>query len=130
MPQWHIFDRHMVQNLNFSAKKGNIWLVPILVLAGLFSWANVQGSGQSQAQPVKTELVILTSNSKAAKKIWFTKAKRFAEAISSSTEAYNLRTIQVQLVNQAAIFSNIKSKLSLLACGFWMPRSVTATISC
>jgi hypothetical protein len=129
MRQSHIFEMRMVQNLNFSVKKAQFWLVPILVLAGLFSWAHVQGGGQSQAQPVKTELVVSTSKSKATKILWFTIAKRFAPSVTAPTEEYAARIIQGLWVNQASTYSRIKSNL-LFASYFWKPRSSASFYLC
>jgi hypothetical protein len=119
----------MVQNVKFSSKKTHIWLIPILVLAGLFSWADVQAVGESNAQPVKTELVVQSSKNKAAKKLWYAISKRFTPTLTTATQEYTVKAIQIRLVDQAVIYSRIKSKLSFATC-FWMPQSPTSTISC
>jgi hypothetical protein len=129
IPQSYIFEMHMAQNLNFPVKKAQFWLVPILVLAGLFSWANVHGSGQAHAEPVKTELVVSTSKGKATKKLWCASAKRFIPTAITLTEEYTTTTIQVRLVGQASIYSDIKPNLFFATC-FRVPRSSTSSISC
>jgi hypothetical protein len=116
----------MVQTLHFSAKKVQFWLVPILVLAGLFSWAHVQEGGQ--VQPVKTELVVSASKNKGAKRLWYPAAKRFTPAATISPELYTARTIQLQWSNQVKIFSRIKSSISFATSFYWNSRSLTSII--
>src|SRR5688572_27118633 len=123
-----IFEMRMVQNLNFSVKKAQFWLVPILVLAGLFSWAHVQ-SGQAQAQPVKTELVVSTSKNKVAKRLWYATARKFIPSATTPTEEYSARIIQVWWISQITTYSRIKSNLLFVNC-FWKPRSSSSVSLC
>jgi hypothetical protein len=119
----------MTQNVNFSIKKAQFWLVPILVLAGLFSWAHVPEGGQSQAQPVKTELVVSTSKSKGAKRLLCASAKRFIPVVAAATEAFTARAIQVRWATQVEIYSRIKSTITFATCYYWKSRSMTSIIS-
>jgi hypothetical protein len=116
----------MPQNLNFSIKKTQFWLIPVLVFAGLFSWANLQAGGQSQANPVKTELVVSVLKSKGAKRLWYTTVKQFTPAITGSPEVYTASTTQIRWGNQLEIFSQIKSTIAFATCFYWKPRSLTS----
>jgi hypothetical protein len=116
----------MAQNLIFSAKKAHFWLVPVLAIAGLFSWAHVQEGGQPQ--PVKTELVVLASKTKGAKWFWYTTAKRFNPLVTSFTEVYTARTIQIRWGNQLKIYSEIKASITFASCCYWKSRSLTSIV--
>jgi hypothetical protein len=113
----------VAQNIHFSVKRAHFWLVPILVLAGLFSWAPVQEGGQPQ--PVKTELVVSATKNKVAKRLWYKSGKQFTPALTTSTEAFAARTIQVRWLNQVKIFSRIKSTITFATRHYWKSRSIT-----
>jgi hypothetical protein len=114
----------MVQDLHFSVKKAHFWLVPILVLAGLFSWTNGQDGRQSQAQPVKTEVVVSASKGKAASRLCFTTVKRFTPTITTPSDVFTAKTVHVLRVCQAATYSRIKSTISFAAWSYWKTRSL------